>query len=414
MRLVLVTLLVATVAPLQGPARTTGAFGAGHGVDREPVDPVVEDLPRVVRRDLKAGSVEGRRWVRAVRDLAENRIDVDALPWGAPITVWTLGGRRGDEELVAFELPGVTREDDGLGPRAVVDVKNPRFGARIAVTDGASGARTARWVFDDGTTLDGPMLARPVRYQAISSKIGVREHPIRKRTKFHAGTDYAAPIGTPIRSIADGVVVRSKRNWVAGKFVVIRHDDGHETKYLHMHEIGAGIREGARVAQGQVIGTVGMTGRVTGPHLHFELRDPHRTPLDPMAVAWPAAHVVDDERALRAFHLRRDLLRALRADGTLDLFHPLVTPRQALGRHPPATPLHGVFVPAVAAARASSARARWTPPPPRKRRRLGAGHDAGGGVFDGAHALDPQDPNHALCVRAVCLAAEFPASPAIR
>lgn len=239
------------------------------------------------RLELAAASGQpGRRWVRAVRDLVENRFDVDALPPETPITVWTSG-----EELVAFRL---LRPAAGGEPWD--DAGGPLFAARV-VRGGA-----ARWYFDDGTSLDGPVLSRPVRYQAVSSKLGVRDHPIRRRLKWHAGTDYAAPIGTPVRAIADGRVIKATRNWVAGNYIVIRHDDGGESKYLHLHERAAPLLEGGRVRQGEVIGLVGKSGRVTGPHLHFELRDPLGRPLDPTRAWWPAGAVAgaDVQRLLRA------------------------------------------------------------------------------------------------------------------
>lgn len=353
-----------------------------------PMKPVLEDDPQIVRRDLRAGTGgTDRKWVRAVRDLAESRVDVDSLPWEAPITVWSV-----DDEVVAFEVPALAPAELGTHGRRIVGTT---FAARVDV----NGAQ--RWIFDDGSTLDGPMLSRPVRYQAISSKIGIREHPIRKKTKFHAGTDYAAPIGTPIRSIADGVIIRSKKTWSAGNFLVIRHDDGHETKYLHMDQKARGMDEGVRVRQGEIIGTVGKTGRVTGPHLHFEMRDRWGTPLDPVEIIYPASDVVRDERALRVFALRRDLLELVKADGTRDVLNPLVVTREGVERHAPLTEETRAFVPCVAPVRGPGARARLTPPPSRRRKRIVTEQP----VFDEAAGGD------ALCERAVRLAAEFPETP---
>ena len=113
-------------------------------------------------------------------------------------------------------------------------------------------------------------LRAPLKYSRISSKFNPRRfHPIKKRTIPHLGTDYAAPIGTPIYSVADGIVETvgySKNN---GKYVKIRHDDIYKTQYLHMHRFSTGIKKGARVKQGQQIGEVGKTGLATGPHVCF-------------------------------------------------------------------------------------------------------------------------------------------------
>lgn len=360
----------------------------------DPMSPVIHDDPQIVRRDLRAAAGGAdRKWVRAVRDLTENRIDVDSLPWDAELTVWTV-----DDDVVAFELPAPARPELGVHGRRFAGTT---FAARIDV----NGAQ--RWVFDDGSTLDGPMLSRPVRYQAISSKIGVREHPIRRKVKFHAGTDYAAPIGTPIRAIADGVIIRSKRTWSAGNFLVIRHDDGHETKYLHMDQKAKGTDEGVRVRQGEVIGTVGKTGRVTGPHLHFEMRDANGTPLDPIEVTWPASDVIRDEEALEKLALRRELLNTIRADGSRALFHPLIVRRAEIERRIPDVQERRGFIPAVAPVRGPGARARLTPPPSHAKRRRKIATDRP--VFDDAgkaHAAG--DP---LCERAIRLASEFPETP---
>jgi hypothetical protein len=377
-------LLFAVIAPPPVDA-ITSSDGAEPS---DPMQPVLEDDPQIVRRELHAGAGGAdRKWVRAVRDLTESRIDVDSLPWEAPITVWSV-----DDEVVAFQVPAQAPAELGVHGRRLAGTM---FAARIDV----NGAQ--RWIFDDGSTLDGPMLSRPVRYQAISSKIGIREHPIRKKTKFHAGTDYAAPIGTPIRSIADGVIIRSKKTWSAGNFLVIRHDDGHETKYLHMDQKARGMDEGVRVRQGEVIGTVGKTGRVTGPHLHYEMRDQWGTPLDPVEIAYPPAGVVRDEDALRVFALRRDLLELVKADGTRDVLNPLVVTRDGVERHEPIVVERRAFVPCVAPVRGPGARARLTPPPSRRRRRVITEQ----AVFDEAPAGD------GLCERAVRLAAEFPETP---
>ncbi len=377
-------LLIAVMAPLPVDAITASDGKAPS----DPMTPVLESDPHIVRRELRAGAGgTDRKWVRAVRDLTENRIDVDSLPWEAPITVWSV-----DDEVVAFEVPAQAPAELGTHERRL---EGTLYAARVDV----NGAQ--RWIFDDGTTLDGPMLSRPVRYQAISSKIGIREHPIRKKVKFHAGTDYAAPIGTPIRSIADGLIIRSKKTWSAGNFLVIRHDDGHETKYLHMDQKARGTDEGVRVRQGEVIGTVGKTGRVTGPHLHFEMRDRWGTPLDPVEIAYPASGVVSDEDALRVFALRRDLLKLVKADGTRDVLHPLVVTRESVEHHEPVVVERRAFVPCVAPVRGPGARARLTPPPARRRRRVVTEQP----VFDEAAAGD------ALCERAVRLAAEFPETP---
>jgi murein DD-endopeptidase MepM/ murein hydrolase activator NlpD len=351
----------------------------------DPVEPRVDGGPQLVERAYtnSTPSGPGRRWVRAVRDLAVERFDVDALEPYTPVTVWTVSNSEGGSELVAFR---VDRTDDEGGP----------FAAARVLLDG-----TATWVEERGGTLEGPLSSRPVGYRAISSNIGLREHPLRHRVKFHAGTDFAAPIGTPVTAIADGKVLRIGRNWTAGKFLVVKHDTGHETRYLHLHGMLKGLEPGQRVRKGDVLGVVGKTGRVTGPHLHYELRDRRGYPLDAARVRWPAAGALTDAAALRELSFRLAVLET----GS----QPVVAPR-GLERHVPPpvfTRVHlAPALPVRGEPEAASERARSTPPPPKRRRRV---MPAKRSVFDvesdgpaGCDALD--DP---LARRAMQLAEEF-------
>ena len=113
-------------------------------------------------------------------------------------------------------------------------------------------------------------LKSPVKYSRISSRYNLRRfHPILKRRRPHYGTDYAAPRGTPIYAVADGVVLKASRTRGNGNYVKIRHDNVYQTQYLHMQRFAKGIRSGVHVKQGQTIGYVGSTGLATGPHVCF-------------------------------------------------------------------------------------------------------------------------------------------------
>jgi murein DD-endopeptidase MepM/ murein hydrolase activator NlpD len=94
-------------------------------------------------------------------------------------------------------------------------------------------------------------------------------HPVQKRLKPHLGTDYAAPTGTPIVSVANGIVIAASFTSGNGNFVKIQHDNTYTTQYLHMSKFAKGIKKGVRVNQGDVIGYVGSTGLSTGPHLCY-------------------------------------------------------------------------------------------------------------------------------------------------
>lgn len=149
---------------------------------------------------------------------------------------------------------------------------------------------------ENGGSLKKSFLRSPIEFSRISSGFSAsRFHPVLETWRAHRGVDYAAPIGTRVRATADGLIktVGSMRGY--GNVVVIRHPNGYETLYAHLSAFGSGIRPGARVSQGAVIGFVGMTGLATGPHLHYELRvdGEHR---DPLKVVVPQAQGLSGDR----------------------------------------------------------------------------------------------------------------------
>lgn len=111
-------------------------------------------------------------------------------------------------------------------------------------------------------------LSSPVAYSRVTSGYGMRSHPVLGGRRAHQGTDYGAPHGTPVRSVADGTVLFSGWKGGYGNYVVIRHDKQTETAYAHLSQIA--VRNGQKVTQGQLLGAVGATGTATGPNLHFE------------------------------------------------------------------------------------------------------------------------------------------------
>jgi murein DD-endopeptidase MepM/ murein hydrolase activator NlpD len=123
---------------------------------------------------------------------------------------------------------------------------------------------------DEAGSLRKAFLKAPVKYSRISSKYSPKRfHPVQKRMKAHLGTDYAAPTGTPIMAVGDGVVKEAMRKKYNGKYVKIKHNGTYTTQYLHMSKIAKGMKPGRKVRQGEIIGYVGSTGLATGPHVCF-------------------------------------------------------------------------------------------------------------------------------------------------
>ncbi|MDP3767926.1 MAG: M23 family metallopeptidase [Dehalococcoidia bacterium] len=130
--------------------------------------------------------------------------------------------------------------------------------------------------------LGGGGLRHPIPGARITSRFGVRVHPVTGEIKNHAGIDYGAASGTPVVAAADGIVLGvNPGHATAGNYLVIGHSSNVMTRYLHLSAFAAGMRSGVPVTAGQVIGYVGMTGRVTGPHLHFEVRRADGSAVDP-------------------------------------------------------------------------------------------------------------------------------------
>ena len=124
----------------------------------------------------------------------------------------------------------------------------------------------------DGKAMKKAFLKSPLEFSRISSGFSMRVHPISGKWKAHKGVDYAASMGTPIRAAADGTIDFAGNSGGYGNQVVVKHWSNYSTAYAHMSRIAPGLRKGAKVSQGQVIGYVGSTGWSTGPHLHYEFR----------------------------------------------------------------------------------------------------------------------------------------------
>lgn len=158
---------------------------------------------------------------------------------------------------------------------------------------------------EDGTSLRKAFLKTPLRFNRISSRFSrARKHPILGGVLPHYGVDYAAPPGTPVWAVADGVVIASDWSGGFGKQVVLRHMNGYATYYGHLSRYGSGIRLGSRVKQKQVIGYVGSTGLSTGPHLDYRLAKDGRF-RNPLRERFPPGFPVGKAER-EVFEKRRD------------------------------------------------------------------------------------------------------------
>lgn len=155
----------------------------------------------------------------------------------------------------------------------------------------------------DGESVVKALLRTPLNLSRISSRFGLRRHPVLGFTRLHAGIDFAAPTGTPVLAAGDGRIVEAGVNGGYGRWVKVSHDNGLATGYAHLSRIASGVRRSARIRQGQVIGFVGSSGLSTGPHLHFELHRNGR-PVNPLDVAQTSRRQRLDGAELTRFKAR--------------------------------------------------------------------------------------------------------------
>lgn len=148
---------------------------------------------------------------------------------------------------------------------------------------------------EKGESMRKAFLKAPLSYSRVSSGFSYsRRHPVTRKVQPHTGVDYAAPSGTPVMSIGDGVVTSMKYEGAGGNVVRIKHNSVYKTAYLHLSRYASGLKPGKRVRQGDVIGYVGATGRCTGPHLDFRVWK-NGTPVNPLKMESPPAEPVKKE-----------------------------------------------------------------------------------------------------------------------
>ena len=188
----------------------------------------------------------------------------------ADIYAWTIDFYRiqkGDYFQVIFEENFVDDERVGVGEILAANFNNYGVDNYAFLYDQGDGDD---YFNEQAESLRRAFLKSPLKFGRLTSAYTKRRfHPVQKRYKAHLGTDYAAPTGTPIMTVGDGVVTHAQYSKYNGNYVKIRHNSTYTTQYLHMSKIGKGIRPGVRVKQGQTIGYVGSTGLATGPHVCY-------------------------------------------------------------------------------------------------------------------------------------------------
>ena len=162
-----------------------------------------------------------------------------------------------------------------------------------------------------GKSVQKALMKTPINGARLSSPFGMRKHPIDGFNKMHRGTDFAAPMGTPIMASGDGVI--KKAGWCGGggNCVVIKHNSTYQTVYAHMSKFASGIKGGVRVKQGQTIGYVGSTGKSTGPHLHYEVIEKGKK-VNSQKLKLPSGKILkgDERKLFETKKIKLDVLKS--------------------------------------------------------------------------------------------------------
>ena len=214
--------------------------------------------------------------------------------------------RKGDRFNVVYEA--IYEEGNPVRAGRILAAEFINNGERHAVVLYRGPSGKEQYYSDDGRSLQQGFLRSPLEFSRVSSNFGRRLHPIHGSWRSHNGTDFSAPVGTPIMATSDATIefIGTQRGF--GNLIVLKHRNDITTHYAHLNGFAKGLAKGQSVNQGDLIGYVGCTGWCTGPHLHYEVRIKD-VPADPMTVALPMADSFND-RELAAFkrntaHLRQ-------------------------------------------------------------------------------------------------------------
>lgn len=216
--------------------------------------------------------------------------------------------QKGDNFRVIYEEKFVEDESVGIGRILAAQFYHGGEEFNAYYFDQGEGST---YYDEKGNSTRKAFLKAPLNFSRISSRYSLKRfHPVQKRYKAHLGTDYAAPTGTPIYTVGDGVVIAAGYTRGNGNYVKVRHNGTYTTQYLHMSRIAKGIRKGQAVRQGETIGYVGSTGLATGPHLCFRFWKNGKQ-VDPFRIEMPPSEPIAEEHRPAFDKLRMQYVQKL-------------------------------------------------------------------------------------------------------
>ena len=255
----------------------------------EPYEVTVSSKPVTVEKKYADVTISSSLWV----DMRAAGVSPLLILDLSDIYAWTVdffGLQKGDRFRVLYDEKVCDGETIGIDTvRYAVFSHNGRNLPMVMFNQGDGGNI---WWDENGASMRKAFLKAPLKFSRISSGFSyARKHPVTKKVRPHTGVDYAAPTGTPVMTIGDGVVTSVKYEGAGGKTIRIKHNSVYSTAYLHLSKYAKGIKAGTRVRQGEVIGYVGSTGRSTGPHLDFRVWK-NGTPINPLKMESPPAEPI--------------------------------------------------------------------------------------------------------------------------
>jgi murein DD-endopeptidase MepM/ murein hydrolase activator NlpD len=232
-----------------------------------------KELATVIKRYKSQGVIHSSLW----KAMASQNMPLEIILSFADIFKWKIDfltdTKEGDSFKVIYEIEEIYRKNTILSSRIIGAQYKTSSKTHNAFYFKAKNSK-GDYFNENGKSLKSTFLKSPLQFRTISSYFTTsRFHPILKYPRPHLGIDYAAPKGTPVTTVGDGVVIKAQYDTGGfGNLVIIKHSNGYETYYGHLSKYGKGIKRGTRVSQGQIIGYVGNTGLATGPHLDFRIK----------------------------------------------------------------------------------------------------------------------------------------------
>lgn len=281
------------------------------GFQGDSVSVTLGEKPCTVRRIKKSAEITSSLWGAIMREKLPYALAAemeDIYQW----TVDFFGIQPGDRFTVIYEERFID-DSVSVGIGRVWGAKFLHGGKEYYAIPFKQGKKAQYWEYD-GASLRKQMLKAPLKFTRISSKFSnSRLHPVYKIYRPHHGVDYAAPKGTPVHAVADGVV--SSKGWGGGggNTLKIKHAGNLMTGYLHLSGYAKGISQGSRVSQGQLIGYVGSTGASTGPHLDYRVWR-NGSPINPLSIPQEPAEPIAKENRAQFEYIRDRIAAELNGD----------------------------------------------------------------------------------------------------